>query len=318
MVEITPVSSVRSRIDAPRLVDAATSRTATELGSYKQSRSKLLRVRIASVLAAFALALASAAASEIREFDVPTLERLGRELSRRDAIAARATDLVLKEYPVARSLKMRGWITELKKGDDAVHFIAEAPSGPTLAYAVSFRQSGTPEVQDMRGQALPPQVAVRFKARETAAAAVRGRLFNAPYNFEIVDDPDGSGFLVYALAASGKAHQYVLGGHLRVTVSADGTKAERVDALSKTLLYSSDGKSAVPPDAQPVALFMIQLVSNKPVETLIYTANLAKKDIYVGTPDRKMWIVGNGKIRVSSSKPGNKSEAGTGREAMDR
>lgn len=262
--------------------------------------------------------MSSAAASEIREFDVPTLERLGRELSRRDAIAARATDLVLKEYPVARSLKMRGWITELKKDGDAVHFIAEAPSGPTLAYTVSFRQSGTPEVQDMRGQSLPPQVAVRFKARETAAAAVKGRLFNAPYNFEIVNDPDGSGFLVYALAASGKAEQFVLGGHVRVTVSADGTKAERVDALSKTLLYSSDGKSELPADAQPVALLMMQLVSNKPVETLIYTANLAKKDIYVGTPDRKIWIVGNGKMRVDTSKPGKSTEGEAARKALSQ
>ena len=157
-----------------------------------------------------------------------------------------------------------------------------------------------------------------FKARETAAAAVKGRLFNAPYNFEIVDDPDGSGFLVYALAASGKAEQFVLGGHVRVTVSADGTKAERVDALSKTLLYSSEGKSELPADAKPVALFMMQLVSNKPVETLIYTANLAKKDIYVGTPDRKMWIVGNGKMRVATSKPGTSTEAAAARKALSQ
>ena len=275
-------------------------------------------MRIASVLAALAIASSSAAAGEIREFDVPTLERLGRELSRRDAIAARASDLVLKGHPVARSLKMRAWITELKKAGDGVHFIADAPSGPTLAYTVIFRQSGEPEVQDMRGQPLPPQVAVRFKARETAVAAVRGRLFDAPYNFEIVDDPDGSGFLVYALAATDKAEQFVLAGHVRVTVSADGTKAERVDSLSKSLLYSSDGKSALPANAEPVALFMIQLVSNKPVETLIYTANLAKKDIYVGTLDRKMWVVGNGKMRVVTSKPGKTTEGEAARKALGR
>ena len=265
-----------------------------------------------------ALATASAAASDIREFDVPTLERLGRELSRRDAIAARATDLVLQEHPLARSLKMRGWITELKKGADAVHFIVETPSGPALAYTVSFRRSAEPEVQDMRGESLPADVAVRYKARETGAAAVRGRLFDAPYNMEVLDDPDGSGFLVYALAATAKAEQFILGGHLRVTVSADGTKAERVDALSKSLLYSSEGKPALPDGAEPVALLMNQIVSDKPVETLIYTSHLAKKNIYVGTPDGKMWVVGDGKMRVDRSKPGSRSEAGTARKALKR
>jgi hypothetical protein len=275
-------------------------------------------MRIASAAAAFVLAASSVGAAEIREFNVTTLERLGRELSRRDGIAARATDAVLEKYPVARSLKMRGWITELKKSADAVHFITETPSGPTLAYTVSFSQAGALEVKDMRGQSLPAHIAVRFRARETAAAAVRGRLFDAPYNFEVVDDPDGSGFLVYALAATGKADQYVLGGHVRVTVSADGTKPERVDALSKSLLLSRDEKSALPRDYEAVALFMNQIVSNKPVETLIYTANLAKKNIYVGTPDGKMWIVGNGKMRVDASKPGRSTEGRAARKAIGR
>ena len=213
---------------------------------------------------------------------------------------------------------MRGWITDLKKkSGDAVYFIAEAPSGLTLAYTASFRGAGA-EVADTGGQSLPAHIALRYRARETAAAAVRGKLFDAAYNFEILDDPDGSGFLVYALAASAKTEQIVLAGHLRVTVSADGTKAERVDALSKSLLYSSDGKSELPPDAKPVALFMMQRVSNKPVETLIYTANLAKKDIYVGTPDRRMWIVGNGRMRVDSSKAGTSTQGGAARKALSR
>jgi len=47
---------------------------------------------------------------------------------------------------------------------------------------------------------------------------------------------------------------------------------------------------------------LIQIVSNKPVETLIYTANLANKPIYVRTPDGKTWIVGEGKMQVDTSK----------------
>ena len=236
-------------------------------------------MRIACAVAAIIHTASSVFASEIREFEVGTLERLGRELSRRDQMAARATDLVLKEYPVARSLKMRGWVTDLKRTGGAVHFITEAPSGPTLAYTVDSPLSGKPEVQDRRGQPLPADVAVRYKARETATAAARARLFEAPYNFEVLDDPDGSGFLVYALAATPKSDQVVLAGHFRVTVSGDGAKAERVDALSKSLLFSGSMKSVSPDGGDAVALFMVQIVSKKPVETLIYTADLAKKDI---------------------------------------
>jgi len=273
---------------------------------------------IAPVVAVLLLVVSSVQASEIREFDVATLERLGRELSRRDEIAARASDLVLKDYPVARSLKMRGWVTELKNTGGAVHFIAETPSGPTIAYTVNSPLSSKPEVQDMRGQLLPADVAVRYKARETATAAVRGRLFDSPYNFEVLDDPDGSGFLVYGLAATPKSGQVVLAGHFRVTVSPDGTKAERVDALSKSLLLTGSMKSGSPKGDDTAALFMMQIVSNKPVETLIYTANLAKKNIYVGTPDRKMWIVGNGKMRRDTSNRGENTQGGAAREAMDR
>ena len=45
------------------------------------------------------------------------------------------------------------------------------------------------------------------------------------------------------------------------------------------------------------ALWMIQLLSNKRVETLIYTSRLATAPIYVGTPDHRVWAIKNGKIK---------------------
>jgi hypothetical protein len=42
---------------------------------------------------------------------------------------------------------------------------------------------------------------------------------------------------------------------------------------------------------------MAQIVSSKPVETLIYTSNLAKMPIYVATvPHGKIFKVANGRI----------------------
>jgi hypothetical protein len=273
-------------------------------------------MRVICLAAAMFMLGGTAFAGEIREFSVRTLERLGNEISRRDAIASRATDVVLETQPLARSLKVRGWITELRKDGDMVYIIVETPSGPSLAYTVTFRDSAKPEVQDVRGQPLPPNIAVRFKARQSAVEALKGRLFNIPYNFEVLDDPDGSGFLVYALGATTKLGQYVLAGHFRVTVSSDGEKVERVDALSRTLLIEDEKDSGLPKGTQAAGLFIVQLVSDKPVETLIYTSNLAKKPIVVGTPDRKIWMVQNGKMSIEKSKPGSDTMGGAVKQRL--
>jgi hypothetical protein len=70
----------------------------------------------------------------------------------------------------------------------------------------------------------------RKRAKQTAIAALKGRLFDIHYDYVVLGDPDGSGFLVYALASTGKPTDFVLPGHFRVTVSADGSEAQRVAA----------------------------------------------------------------------------------------
>ena len=231
--------------------------------------------------------------SEIREFSIPTLEKLGRELSRRDEIAARASDAVLETQPAAKALKMRGWITELGKTEDKVHLIAEASSGPCLAYTVSFRGSNKPRVEDRRGQALPPGIAVRYNARQTAIAALAGKFFDASYNFEVLSDPERDGFLVYGLASTSKNGEQITGGHFRVTVSRDGSRVERVDALSHGIIKDVP---KLPPGATQMSMVSTQLVSNIPVETFIYTSNLYRLPMYVATKDGAAWRIVNGKI----------------------
>jgi hypothetical protein len=147
---------------------------------------------------------------------------------------------------------------------------------------------------------------VRKRARDTAKAALKGRLFNIHYNYVVLDDPDGSGFLVYALASTGRPTDFVLAGHFRVTVSADGRKAERVDALSKSLAIQHGGEG-LPVGSHLVGMHMVQIVSSKPLETLIYTSNRAKMPIFVATfPDGKIWDVENGKIKDTGKRAGKK------------
>ena len=80
---------------------------------------------------------------------------------------------------------------------------------------------------------------VRKRARQTAVAALKGKLFNIRYEYVVLDDPDGSGFLVYALGQGARPSDTVVHGHFRVTVSADGSKAERVDALAHSVFVDT-------------------------------------------------------------------------------
>jgi hypothetical protein len=198
-------------------------------------------MRSVPLLLTLLLFAVAAAASEIREFDVKTLERLGNELTR-----------------VSR--------------------------------------------QPDRGAAD----AVRKRAQQTAIDALKGRLFKIHYDYVVLGDPDGNGYLVYALAVPNRPDEVVLAGHFRVTVSSDGAKAERVDALSKTLAITNR-KGGGAPGTDTAALWMIQLVSSRPVETLIYTSNLVRLPIVVATtPGGRVWEIENGRIKDTGKSVGKK------------
>jgi hypothetical protein len=131
--------------------------------------------------------------------------------------------------------------------------------------------------------------AVRKRARQTAIEALKGRLFKIRYDYVVLDDPDHSGFLVYALAT--KPSEIVMGGHVRVTVSADGGKAERVDALSRSLLLSPKPPKGME-GQKPLTVSMSQIVSNRPLETCVYMSLHDSVIVSVGmvNDNAKVWV----------------------------
>jgi len=136
---------------------------------------------------------------------------------------------------------------------------------------------------------------IRKQAQRTAIATLKGRLFKIRYDFLVVDDPDGSGFLVYAMP--NKPGQVVLGGNFRVSVSADGSKAERVDAMARTLLPQFKPPKGLE-GQKPIAVTMSQIVSNRPLETCVYTSLHYKVMVSVGmvNDNAKVWMFVGDKI----------------------
>lgn len=137
--------------------------------------------------------------------------------------------------------------------------------------------------------------AVRKRARQTAIDALKNRLFKIHYDYVVLDDPDHSGFLVYALAT--KPGEIVMGGHFRVTVSADGGKAERVDALSRSLLFCPKPPKGLE-GQKPLTVSMSQVVSNKPLETCVYMSLRDEVIVSVGmvSDNAKVWVFVGDKI----------------------
>jgi hypothetical protein len=259
-------------------------------------------VRAVPLIATLLLSLVSTFASEIREFDLKTTERLGTELSRRDAMAARASDLVLAKHPELKKGPLLEWVTDLSDGG-SVYWIVDTEPQPMPVYKVVGNR-----IEDIRGKPLPAAIQTRYRARRNAMKAVLSKLngaYGAKYNFEVLSDPDGGGFLVYALAAFTRTDAIYVGGHFRITVSANGSTVERVDDLSRGII-----ENKTPPGAQSVALGTAQAVDAKyPVETTIYSSNLYHIPIGVGTKDGTIWMVANGKITKMEPKVMKQAES---------
>jgi hypothetical protein len=79
-----------------------------------------------------------------------------------------------------------------------------------------------------------------------------------------------------------------------------------VDALSRTLAIQREGQG-MPAGYDLAGITMVQIVSSKPVETLIYTSNLAKMPIFVATvPGGRLVDIEEGKIKDTGKFAGKK------------
>ena len=133
-----------------------------------------------------------------------------------------------------------------------------------------------------------------------AAMGALPELEKRGYRFVVLNDPESKGYLVYALATSRSAGDVVVGLHYRVSVSASG-KVERVDPLARSELVIP--ANAVPAGSQAVGFHCTCMVSNQPVETLVYLTLLHQKPCAVATVDGTIWFIENGKITKGDKVP---------------
>jgi hypothetical protein len=137
------------------------------------------------------------------------------------------------------------------------------------------------------------------RAKQTAVAALKTKLFDeVRYEYVVLDDPAGSGFLVYALAKANRKEEVITGGHFRVSVSADGSVPAQIDLLSQ-LIRTREPRHTL------AAIAATQTVGKLPVETWIYSSDLYEIPMYVVVmADGSHWAVANGLIvRINDKEP---------------
>jgi hypothetical protein len=145
--------------------------------------------------------------------------------------------------------------------------------------------------------------AAKKRAKESATAALRGKLYDGVhYDYVILNDPTRDGLLVYALAIPERRGDVITGGHYRVTVSADGIVAKRVELLSQ-LIHSAkpDPGNLLP------GISASQVAGKLPVETWIYSSYVYHIPMFVAVvADGSIWGVANGRIvRADEKGPKN-------------
>lgn len=262
------------------------------------------------VLALFVAPLAQAAelsGPAIRAFDLPTIERLGREMHEQDQWAWKATDVMAAKRSVdeRKADGMRGWITGRIDGKPRVRFVGGTGDKLEALYDVVFDANGVAMFSMPSDRTLSAEELAQHAARELARSGAAEKCSKI-YNTVALKDPSGDGWLVWALAATTDADAIVIGGHFRFTVSADGTTVTAKDELSKGCLRFSRRQIAAGSGGGTFeALIVSHVVSLTPVETHVFAQLSYQVKIAVGTLDGRAWKVDAGSIgQIDMDMPG--------------
>jgi len=239
--------------------------------------------------------------SEIRQFELPTIERLGHDIYEQDQFAWKATDVLRsqKTDDELRADKYHGWIVSSISNHPTVRFVHVGASGPEVLCDVAFVSETPSSCEAPTDRTLTADEVAQYAARLTALGAI-ARPCSDRYNTVALKDPESDGWLVWALAATTQPDLVVFGGHYRFTISKDGKTLLRSDALSRGCLKMP---LVDPNKGRPVMLFSIQLVSNIPVETNVWLNLLHKIAIGLATPDQKLWKIIDGHISADGEMP---------------
>lgn len=246
----------------------------------------------------------------IRDFDLATIETLGRAMYEQDQFARKAADVVFAER--SEDVRRVGWIAGSVDGKPRIRFIRQGTSGLEALYDVVFAIGQRGALSDPADRALSADEIAQYEARLLAIAGAAKKC-SPSYDTVALKDPAGGGWLVWALAATGDPDAILVGGHFRFTISADGKTVQRRDEMMKSCLRFSRDAMVVRGDGfggYTAGLLVRHLVALKPVETQVFSNLTYDIPVIVGTMDGLVWRIDGGTIsNIDMDMPGVKGFA---------
>jgi len=232
--------------------------------------------------------------SAIRAFDIKTTEKLGLLMAEQADEAANADEVLAAQQRNAEQDGIVGWIFDPAPGQSRVRFLRQRDGKVEVAYDVGGGKGRPTKFSVPTRRELTPREIAQFNARQLAARNIE-KPCSPVYNTLAVKDPGSDRWLVWALATAPEPGAVAIGGHIRFTISADGTTVISRDALSLGCIVITP--EPPPPGKKSMAALVTHLVSDAPVETHVFVNLLYDLPLLVEVPGQSMWQIERGHIR---------------------
>ena len=230
--------------------------------------------------------------------EIPVIERaesLGRQIYTQDLYAAQATTLLLAHGLDPIEIGTLGWITESRRDGCAVTFVGGDSEQWRSVCVVTFTEHAEPNIILVDRDLAETQSAM-FNARQLALGSIEKSCSDA-YNTVVLPRDGEPGWLAYALAATSDPNLILVGGHYRVTVSADGRTVLERRSFTKDCMVLKRPQD-MGPDVDVAAYTLGHVLDDTPTEIHVFLSLLYGKPLYVVTADRRFWYIEGGKIRI--------------------
>jgi hypothetical protein len=221
-----------------------------------------------------------------RDFDVATVHKLGRAMFDQNQRVTSAIYLMRKRTKAADREGYTTVVVDPLDTADRVRFVRESAGGPEVFYEVTSPPNRGQVGSAPSSTALTPDELAQYKARQLVLVAVKGRCFKQYWTVALKDETGA--WLVWAIGVKDDSDEMTMSGHMRFTVSADGTSILRREALSLDCVFMDARET---PRRRLANLMVAHLLSDRPNEGHVMLSLFVRVPVYVVTANRQTWVV---------------------------
>lgn len=247
----------------------------------------LFNYLISIVFALSAISVAHAQdASTLRQ-----IEQRGKALLELDKVAQAALLVAEETRSFRRDDDILGWVWEPRGGAYSLTFTGQNSDNQVIGrFRIPMSSSGQSldKLEKLERLPVTPDLAAQFRARQRAERVEHPEC-STTYDTLVLPGDDGR-WHAYLMPRSAFPDVHLLGGTLRVDISADGNTVQQVLPLAADCALLQDSADAP-------ALQVTDAGAAHPNELHVYVAQTLGKPLYVTTTaNDRTWLIQNGQI----------------------